>query len=76
MLLPLFAVIVTELLVFTYGLILFAITEYKIAHNIVSADEVHVDCTISNALLSLVMLVICLRKYLKKPAIQENTNQG
>lgn len=76
MLLPLFAVIVTELLVFTYGLILFAITEYKIAHNIVSADEVHVDCTISNALLSLVMLVICLKKYLKKPAIQENTNQG
>lgn len=76
MLIPLFAVIVIELLFFTYGLICFAVAEYKIAHNILSEGEVHVDCHISNALLSLVMLVICLKKYLKKPTPEKNIEQS
>ena len=75
MLCPLFAVIIAELLIFAYALIVFAIREYRIAHNLASADDPTTDCYISNFLLSAVMLVICLRKYLKKPAIKQNNTQ-
>lgn len=75
MLVPLFAVIIIELLVFSYGAIMFGIQQYNIAHNIASPDGSYYVSGFSNILTSLVMLVLCLYIYLKKPTEKKNITQ-
>ena len=75
MLIPLFAVIVIELIYFVCFVVMFVITEYKIAHNLLPAENA-IDFGISNLLSSIAMLVFCLYKYLKQPAEKNDTQES
>ena len=76
MLLPLFAVMVILLIFDTRETIMFFVTGGK---NIPVAEydyfySMH-SCDISRALTALVSLIICLYKFLKKPAVKKNNTQ-
>lgn len=78
MLLPLFAVILFELVAYSFGIVLFAIQQYNITHNNLTLGngDIRHASTIAEALTALVMLVICLYKYFKKPAAQKAVTQS
>lgn len=71
MLLPLFAVLVLELLAYTFCLVMYVIQQF----NLLSGDG-QFACTIAEALTALVMLVICLYSFIKKPAVQKDVKQN
>lgn len=77
MLLPLFAVILFELVAYSFGIVLFAIQQYNIAHNglTIGNGDIRYVSTIAEVLTALVMLVICLYKYFKKPAAEKAVTQ-
>ena len=77
MLLPLFAVLVLELAVYSYGMVLYAIQQYNIAFNNLTLGNgsTRYTSTLSETLTALVMLVICLYKYFKKPAAEKAVTQ-
>ncbi len=78
MLLPLFAVLVFEFVAYTFGIVMYAIQQYSIAHNglTIGNGDTRFNFTIAEALTALVMLVICLYKYFKKPAAQKAVTQS
>ena len=78
MLLPLFAVLVFEFVAYTSGIVMYAIQQYNIAHNglTIGNGDTRFNFTIAEALTALVMLVICLYKYFKKPAAQKAVTQS
>ncbi len=73
MLLPLFAVIALELLMATFGIIMFFITAGEEIS--VSGDTGSYQCCILSALTSLTALIVCLYKFLKKPTVKKNDTQ-
>jgi hypothetical protein len=78
MLLPLFAVLVLELAVYSYGMVLYAIQQYNIAFNNLTLGNgsTRYTSTLSETLTALVMLVICLYKYFKKPTAEKAVTQN
>ncbi len=73
MLLPLFAVIALELFMATFGIIMFFITGGEEIS--ISGDIGSYQCCILSALTALVSLIVCLYKFLKKPAVKKNDTQ-
>ncbi len=80
MLLPLFAVIVILLFGDTYGTIMYFITQGKLVSSSQGPlnglyDYYGPTCELSGALTALTVLVLCLYKFLKKPAVKKNHTQ-
>ncbi len=75
MLLPLFAVITLQLLGATFSTIMFFITRGE--HIPIPGDTgvTYYSCLIISGLTALVSLIVCLYKFLKKPAVKKNHTQ-
>ncbi len=66
LLLPLFLVIIFEIVEFSISMINFIIQEYKSAHNMALPENMFYVCTVSQFLTSLTAFIICSTAFVKK----------